>query len=506
MRLRDRISLAWRALSGRVRTRMYAGARLSRLTADWYALQTSSDAELASSLATLRARSRALCRDVAYARRAKMLAINNIVGCGIQMQPQVYTTRGELSDRINADISSLWEEWSAADSCHTGGRFSFAMLERAIVGQLFEAGEVFVRLHFSAFGRSRVPLALEIIEAERIADDFADVRDGREIRMGVEIDEYQRPVAYYVRGRHPSELRFIAAPVPESVERVPADRMIHIALGDRWPQTRGEPWMVAVIRTIRDIAGYTEAEITRARIQAATPWTIETPDAAWTFGETTDGGVEMRLEPGTVKRLNPGEKLNVPNTTAPNPAAEDFVRTLLREFAVGAQINYASVSGDYSQSNYSSSRIALPDDRDVWRAMQDMLIDTFRMPVHRAWIQQAVIGNALPSIPPEAWALDRRRYEAVRFRPRGWGWIDPESEIASYIEAVRAGFMSLHDVAAQTGADFAEILEERARELAMAESMGVPLSTTPQEDAVQANQSDDGEDSADESRFRVVGA
>jgi capsid protein len=73
---------------------------------------------------------------------------------------------------VNDAIEEAFAEWSCAEYCHTGGTLHFADFERALMGQVFEAGEVFVRKHPRAFGGSPVPFALELIEAERIADEF----------------------------------------------------------------------------------------------------------------------------------------------------------------------------------------------------------------------------------------------------------------------------------------------------------------------------------------------
>ena len=485
--LANRIARAWATLRGKeYGSRMYAAARASRLTGDWQTSNTSADSELSSSLTQLRSRSRALCRDVGYAKRSKALVVNNVIGTGIGMQGQVYTTRDELNSRVNDEIEEVWCEWAAADSCHTGGRFSFSLLERALMAQVFEAGEVFVRKHYRPFGSSSIPFALELIEAERIADEFMSTnltpQSGNEIRMGVEMDGFYRPVAYHVRSRHPSEVRF-AYNRPDMVERVPASQIIHLAVGDRWPQTRGEPWMSAVISTVRNSAGYVEAEITRARSQASIPWTIETPDDTSSFGETqSDGSVEMNVEPGVAKRLNPGEKMNVPAVGSPNPQVEPFMRYLLRDFASGLGVNYASMSGDYSQSNYSSSRLALLDDRDVWRAFQAWFLCSFRLPIHREWLQQSVLSRSFSTFSIESWALDRRKYEAVRFRPRGWGWVDPTKEVQAFKDAVRCGFMTLQDVVSQSGADIEEIFDQRKKERELAEEADLVLDTDPAND------------------------
>lgn len=454
---------------------MYASALGGRLASDWRTTTTSADSELYSSLTQMRARSRALCRDVSYAKRARMLVVNNVIGSGIGMQAQVYTTRSELNSRVNEDIEECWNEWTCADSCHTGGRLDFASFERALMAQVFEAGEVFVRKHYRKFGDSEVPFALELIEAERIADDITPVtggpRDGvSDIRLGIEVDEFYRPVAYYIRKRHPAELRFtMNAALPNLVERVPADQIIHLAVSDRWPQTRGEPWMAPVIMTFKDMAGYVEAEIVRARIQASTPWTIETPEDVTSFTEEqVDGTFEMTVEPGVAKRLNPGEKMNAPGTNSPNPAIETFMRYLLRDVSAGTGPSYESLSRDYSQSNYSSSRLALLDDRDLWKAYQQWFIEAFRKPVHSEWFQQAALAGVFETFTAQDWALDPEKFEAVRFRPRGWGWIDPVKEGNAYRDAVRSGFMTQADVLAANGSDVEELIDQRKKEVELA--------------------------------------
>lgn len=467
-------------------SRMYASARSSRLTAGWSGANSSADSELVSSLTVLRSRSRSLVRDSSYAKRARLLVVNNVIGTGIGLQAQVRTTRDELNRRVNEDIESAWSEWCCADSCHTGGRLGFAMLERALMAQVFEAGEVFVRKHYRAFGDSRIPFALELIEAERIADDLQvpglSPASGNILRMGIEMDRFYRPIAYYIRNRHPSEVRW-TGDAYDQVERVPADQIIHLAVVDRWPQTRGEPWMHAVARRLNDMDGYSEAELIRARSQAVRMGIIETPDDASTFGEEQDdGSVEMELEPGTIQRLNPGEKWHDSAPTAPNPQLDPFMRYMLREVAAGCGPSYESLSRDYSQSNYSSSRLALLDDRDLWRVYQSWFISDFRQKVHREWLRAAVLSRAIASISAEQYATDQKRFECVRYKPRGWSWIDPTKEVDAYKEAIKAGLTTVTDVIAATagGQDIEDVLDTRKRELELMEERELVFDTDPE--------------------------
>lgn len=470
----------------RTQVRMYAAARSSRLTAGWGNGNTSANGELTTSLANLRNRSRALVRDAAYAKRAKLIVVNNVVGSGVGMQAEVRTTRGDLAERVNDAIERQWWAWCSSDSCHTGGVLHFCDLERQAMGQVFEAGEVFFRKHYRSFGRSRVPYALELIEPERLADEFASpgpTEPGSRVIMGVEVDEFHRPVAYWIRDHHPGEVRYLAFQTGR-VERVPASEIIHLKVTDRWPQTRGEPWLHAVARKLNDMDGYTEAEIVAARGAANYMATIESTDDMDAMAEKQDdGSYQMALEPGIVEKLQPGEKLNFVAPNRPNSALDPFLRYMLREVAAGLPgTTYESLSRDYSQSNYSSSRLALIDSRDDWRALQQWFIRSFRELVHREWLQQAVLSGAIAEVPVGEYMRDASKFEAVSFKPRGWSWVDPTKEVEAYKEAIKAGFTTRADVIAQTagGQDIEDVDKQRRRELDQAGKMGLEFDTDPE--------------------------
>ncbi len=461
--------------------RMYAGAKQSRLTSGWGQTTMSADSELSTSLRVLRARSRALMRDAPYAKRAKVIVVNNVVGAGIGMQAQVKTLDDKLKNNVNDDIESAWEEWSMAGRCHTGGRLYFADIERMAMGQTFETGEIFLRKHYRAFGDSSVPFALEMIEPERVIDEFQPSAfiPNATVRMGVESDEFRRPLAYWIRKLHPGEIRY-SAQETDAIERVPADQIIHLMLIDRWPQTRGEPWLHAVLRKLADVDGYSEAEIIAARSAACYMGIIETEQD---YGEKTETNArEITLEPGVVERINPREKFNFVNPNRPNSSMDPFMRFMLREIAAGTGVSYESLSRDYSQSNYSSSRLALLDDRDLWRVFQLWFIRNFRLPLHREWLQQAVLARAVSSIPIENFALDMPKYSAVRFKPRGWTWIDPQKEVEAYKESIKSGFTTTTQVIAQTGGgiDIEDVLDERRHELDMMKEKGLIFDTDPE--------------------------
>jgi len=465
-------------------TRMYASAAPNRINKGFPSFNTSADFELVVSLRNLRSRSRQLVRDAAYAKSAKRTIINNVIGTGIKLQGLVQNARGSLNERVNDGIEAAWQTWCQADSCHTGGEVHFHDMERLMMGQVFETGEIFIRIHRRAFGKSQVPMALEIIEPERIVDGFAvpsEILTGGQLRMGVEVDEFRRPIAYWVRDLHPGDIR-LNAERTDRAQRVPAADMFHLRIIDRWPQTRGEPWMHAVARKLQDMDGYTEAEIIAARGAASYLATIQTPSETESLGEKQpDGSTQMGLEPGSVYRLQPGEQLNFVSPNRPNAALDPFMRHMLREFAAGAGISYAALSADYSQTTYSSGRLAILDERDVWRALQAWFVRSFRARLHKEWLQTAIMARAIPELPVELYASDIPKYEAAIFRPRGWSWVDPTKEVAAFKEAVKAGFTTVSNVIAQTsgGEDLEDVISARRDELTYFKNQALVFDTSP---------------------------
>ena len=479
-------SLLAKATAGK---RAYAGAAMGRLNSDWSALNTSADSEIITSLRTLRARSRELLRDNEYAKAAVRTIKNNVIGSGIGMQAQVKTAGGKLLDKVNDNIEAGWEEWTDKDTCDPAGKLCFADMERLVMGSIPENGEVLIRKVRRPFGKGQLPYALELIEADRLVDQWSVARaeNGNMIRMGVEQDSWGRPVAYWLYPHHPGDYQFSSF-VASALIRVPAEEIIHLFIPERIGQTRGVPWFHATLKRLRHMQGYEEAEIVAARAAASIVGIIQseeglTPELG-PEGDEAGAGADphqqpmLSMEPGTFQQLQPGETFTGFNPSRANAGMDSFMRYMLRAFCTGIGVSYASVSSDYSQSNYSASRLALLDDRDLWRVLQGWLIRNFRMQVHRDWVEAAVLSGGL-AIPD--YYSNPKKYQAVRFKPRGWSWIDPVKEVTAYKTAVRAGFMTQSDVISLTSehADLEDVLKQRRSELDQMRELDLVFDTDP---------------------------
>lgn len=403
---------------------------------------------------------------------------NNVVGTGIGVQAQVANARGALMTGINNNIEDAWSRWIEKDTCHTAGLLGLPEILRLVMGQQVEAGEMMLRKIRKPFGKGRTPFALEVIEADRLIDQYSNsfAPNGNMIRMGVEIDDWSRPVGYWLYPNHPGDYQFQSF-VPARFVRCEAAEILHPYIVERWPQTRGVPWFHAVLRRLNDMGGYGDAEIVAARASANIVGFITTPDPQ--PGDDVESGQRViDSEPGTFKQLLPGEDFTGFNPSRPNTGLEPFMRFLLRSIAAGIGVSYESLSRDYSQSNYSSSRLALLDDRDLWRMLQGWLIRNVLWDIYREWLEAAVMAGEVRI--PDFYA-NRAKYEAVRFKPRGWSWVDPTKEVTAFKTAVRCGFMTVSDVIAQTagGADAEDVFKGRRQELDMMADLDLIFDSDP---------------------------
>jgi lambda family phage portal protein len=480
MGLRTRLFKAMGFEPVRPRQRAYLGARVSRLTSDWVTSGTSADSEIKSSFKSLRNRARQLCRDNDYARQALRAIQNNVIGHGIRHQGQVRMLRGgRLDEVMNAQIHEAFEQWMNKNRCDVSGLLGFYDMQSLLVRSLAESGEVFVRMIRRPFGDSKVPFALQVLEADYlIDDDVPQAAAGNTVRMGIEVDQYLRPQAYHFYANHPGDTYAGNARTNGRRIRVPASEVLHLFISDRPGQTRGVTWFASTLMRLHMLQGYEEAEVVRARASSALMGFITSPEGELTPDEVYEGERVSDFQPGVFKYLDPGQQVTVPDLNAPDGQLEPFTRSMLRAVAAGLGVSFESISKNFSETNYSSSRLSLLEERDTYRVLQRYMIENFLQPVFNAWLDMAVLSGEI-NLP--GYETNPERYRASRWVARSWEWVDPMKEVEAYKTAVRCGFKTLGQVIAEQGSDLDDVLVARQRELALLDELNIVTDTDPSE-------------------------
>ena len=463
--------------------RGFDAVKTGRLFADFNSMTRSSDSELKPALRTLRNRCRELSRNDEYVRRYLQLIKVNVVGPnGVSVQAKARNPDNSLDAPGNKIVEQAWQRWSKAGNCTVDGRLSFVDSQRLCVETLARDGECLVRLIPGALNPDN--FAIQFLEADLLDEELnTRLNNGNRVRMGVEIDEFGRSVAYHLLKDHPGDQEFSNS-YSRKHTRVLADELLHIFQTDRPHQTRGVPPLAASMNALKMLHGYVEAELVASRVSASKMGFITTPDGDGYSGddfEDTHTPI-MNAEPGSFEQLAAGQGITMFDPTHPTTAFSDFHKSVLRGVASSLGISYAALASDLESVNYSSIRQGALDERDGYRTTQQFLIDHFIEPVFKAWLTSAMTAGSLP--------LPMSRFDkfanSVIYRPRGFSWVDPLKEINAQVTGIQNGLLSMQDVCSHAGQDLEDVFESIQREKELAERYGISLAFQPFGDIAKA--------------------
>lgn len=454
--------------------RRFEAARLDRLTADWQATTVSINQELRGDLDRLRARCRQLVNNNDYARKFRQMVQSNIVGPGgIRLQARVVDGPGAPDRLANAAIERAWAEWSAA--CDVTGRQSLRDLCETLVGQLPSDGEFLVRMVRGAAAGNRFQFALQAIDVDRIDTTYTVARAGSNnaVNMGVEIDEFHRPLAIHLFAAHPND----GLASNRQRIRLPMTEVLHVLKVERPEQARGVPWMAPGVLSLHHLGKFSLAALLAAENGANHFGFFQTPDGQSPVGAVDGEGENITVsQPGTYDVLPPGVTFQAHESRYPDQALGPFVKHHLQRIASGWGVAYHALANDLEGVSFSSIRSGTLEERDRWAADQAWFIATFLEPIFRDWLRWSLMAGAITMPNGSALPLAKEeKFRAHEWQPRRWDWVDPMADTQANILKVKAGLMSPQDLAAAMGYDFEDVLAAIRDAQALADEFGVRL-------------------------------
>lgn len=473
--------------------RSYAAANTGRLFADFPGSERSSDSELYPVISRMRARTRDLARNNEYAKRYLELMKTNVVGDrGFSLQVKAVDTVGRLDQTGNQGIENAFKMWGRLGNPTVDGKMTWIDAQKLAMECLARDGEVIIIKHRGP--RFKDSFALEFLEPDQLDEEKSErLPNGNEIRMGVELDRFKKPVAYHFLTYHPGDYDFTSQTRSTKHVRIPADRVIHIFKPLRAGQTRGEPWMAPALSAMKQLDGFREAAIVNARIGASKMGFFTSPSGDGFVADDMDGNVPiMDADPGTLHQLPQGVDFKSWDPAFPSNEFEDFHTAVLRGIASGLGVSYTSLSNDLEGTSYSSIRQGALEERDFYKNLQTFFVDHFVRPVYEGWLESAM--------EVEAFGIPVRQFDrfaaASEFRGRAWSWVDPLKEMNAAVVGLQNGVLSLNDVASQYGKDTEELLAQIQRDKALMEQFGVKFGLEPygaQKMPLEADVTDDGD-------------
>lgn len=451
--------------TAKLMARHYDAAQVGRRTSGWH--RSGADANVANgtALAALRELSRDLRRNNGWARAGVRVIVNNTVGWGIMPKPD---------DRSRARGSAaikIWNAWATSTSADFDGRLNFYGLQRLAMETIVESGEVLiVRQPAATSDGLAIPMRLQVLEPDYLdtsRNGFV-AAGGGPIIDGIEFDLQGRRTAYWLFTSHPGGQQLTARGF-ESV-RIPADRVLHIYRVDRPGQVRGVPWLSSAISKLNDFDDFDDAELMQQKVAACFGAFVTDIDSnggtLGVPGTDTEGHQLEQLEPGHIAYLKPGQTVQF----AQPPRAQDssFSVRALRKVAVSIGVPYEELSGDYSQVNYSSARMArLAHWGNVHEWREHMLIPQFCGGVWKWAMDLTAQLEGWPSVPLANWA------------PPPMPILEPDKEGLAYQRLLRIGAMTWPQMVRELGEDPVSQLDEIQHYNREFDKRGIVLDTDP---------------------------
>jgi lambda family phage portal protein len=489
-----------------------AASRTSQELAGWNAYLGSPDADLAER-ETIVARIRDLVRNDGWASGSVSRLVDAAVGADLRPSPKpdfrslAYWSRGfdpEWAAAFASWAKGCWRDWAydPARWCDLTRNatipemFGLAFRTSVVDGEAL--GVVSWRPDRRRYGRGRYATTVGLVDPDRLCNPQARI-DSERMRSGVELDADGAAMAYWIRDAHGNDI-FATARSQKWTRWVRETNwgrpvVVHHFEREREGQHRGIGLMSPVLSRMKMLARYDSVELQAAVINAILAAYIESPfdadlvESALSNEESLPAYQRARAEFHNDRRLTlnnariptlfPGEKISSVAPNRPSSNYSPFQSAVLRNVAAATGQSEMEVSGDWSRVNYSSARGAMLVSWKSVTRRRASFSGGFAQQIYSAFLEEAMERDN-PPLPPGApdFAEARAAYSRCLWRGPGRGWVDPVKEVAGAQLRMEAGLSTLdHEAAEHSGADYEDILDQRAIEIAAFRARGLDLPT-----------------------------
>lgn len=476
----------------------------------------SGDAAIRSSHDLMNRRVRDLVRNTAQGKRIKMAFQDLVVGSGfqtfswpfaphelLQIVTELESIRdGELGPRLQFALESddLFAEWSEDESqFDLEGRLSRSDMERMAMGEVATTGNALIVRHFRK-ENPIVPLCYQIVEREQL-DESLDrpASDGQnKIVGGIEFDKNNRAVAYYFFNDHPHDafagtsgnFQGIGGISPSSLGqnrvRITADRVIDLCMWDRPSSSLGASWYDATGQTTWDRDSFMDSEIRSAALDASFAFVAKLMDAekysGWGFADDTVadedsyGNRQFKVGHSPIAAvIGKDEDLEMVRSTRPNKDAPVFMKLLDRDQSGGIGLSYYTLTGDYENTSFSSTRGAKLDEDLHIKPLQKWFGTRVSLRIRREFNAMAAAAGAFKTLTPSQFLANQRTYQRFDAIGNGRDLLDPYKEGEARTARLRTGISTFKEEAAKQEKHWIRVLMQLAIEKKITSLFGVSL-------------------------------
>jgi len=453
--------------TGKAYKRLFEAAQFNRLTSSWTAISYSPNQELYNDLAILKIRSRDLFSNSPVINNFVTLLQNNVVG------DKGFQFRSLVKDKeIATKIQDEWNNYCKKGNLEASGKYGINnLLDLAIISLAID-GEIIVR-KYPRMGKYN--FQIELLHSEQLI-----LTQHKEYFMGIQSDEFGKPISYCITDKHPSE-GFI------KYQFIPANQILHSFIPYQVGASRGVPMIFSVMPTIKRLEDYRKAEAIAANIQASkyVTYTQTQPDdldAEMAIASMMLPGTKRQtIEPGMAEILPPGVDAKYVQSTHPTTQFPDFCKSLQKEVSAGLGISYNSLYSDFENTSFSSMRAAFVTEKAFYKKIQNIIVETLLTPLFESWLDCACASGVL-NLPPVMGNYDY--YKNHDFIGKAIVFSNPLQEINAAVIAINNRTMSKTQFCLDQGFTYEEVCRDIKNEQDIEKSTGINFEIVPKNSVI----------------------
>lgn len=472
-RLITRISPRWALDRDQFRAALarsggYVGGAYSQRFANWTPGVRDADGDITYDLREMRGRSRDLARNAPIARGAVGTMVTYVIGTGLSVQSRIDADLLGLSDdeasAKQREFERYFNNWAGSQFADANQRQNFYEMQDLAERSELESGDVFALLVKSKAPNWPYQLAVQMVEADRICNKDRAV-DTDAMTQGI-VKRNGIPYSVMIADRHPgrviglNQVKWQEVPFYSPNGR---RNVLHLMHMERPEQTRGVPWLAAVIGKLKQLDRYSDAEVDAA-VNAAANAVFATMDPE-AFSDLFDADGQAAyidnakcwdgtIESGRVISMLPGESITSPTPGRPNPAFEGAFLAFNNEVAMGLGMPRDVLLKAFNAS-YSASRAALMDAWRTYKVRRFRRAGRFCQPVYEEVIAD---GVAMGHITAPGFLVDpmiRSAWLGSFWSGDGPGALDPTKEATAAKLRIEMGQTTLpEEILAYDGGDW----------------------------------------------------
>ena len=372
----------------------------------------------------------------------------------------------EWATRANAE----WDGWQPY--CDIATRFSFGTRQGLIEREVEVAGEIFILKLYGSSNRPRIQLIeSESVETpDNLKADENKLIGGRLLSDGVEMDEWGRPLRYWVRD---SDDNGKVTWTPHE-----ASEIIHIYDPARVGQVRGLPIVYPVLKDFIDLSELQDLEMVAAKDAARTSKVIKPASGdidaeqllrTGSVANSTTGIREYYTEVVTGGEniiLRPGDEYQQFASERPSVAVQSFWDYVSARAAAGLGLPVEVMIMRSLQGTVARGMLQMAG--SFFRNRAAMRAESF------ALIWEHVVGSMVRGARPGDW-------RKIKYTPPRGIDVDPGYNAEGTRKAIEAGITTFDEVCASNGQDWREVLRQRAREASYVRQLAAEYGVDPSE-------------------------